>query len=201
MPTPTQEQTSIAGPCGAIETLIDRVDSDRWAILCHPHPLYGGNMHDAVLATATGVLTAAGENCVRFNFRGTGASEGEHDNGQGEVHDFIAVYEWVVATQTPAAVIAGGYSFGSIIAGRASATCGQVSKLILIAPPTRGMTLSDEIACPTIAIAGTHDDFIDLAALESLHDANAHFSIVHIEGADHFFSGHHQALAQALQDA
>ena len=90
------EPLSISGPAGALEAMLRTplVAGGELAILCHPHPLYGGSMHDAVLDLVGRTLGELSVNCLKFNFRGVGASEGDFDGGRGETEDLLAVVDW-----------------------------------------------------------------------------------------------------------
>ena len=107
---------NVEGPAGQLEV---RVDGDSpgniGAVLCHPHPLYGGSMDDMVLEAMSRPLLDAGFQVARFNFRGVGHSEGQHDDGKGEVDDVLAVVAWM-REQGVEKVILGGYSFGAVVA-------------------------------------------------------------------------------------
>ena len=103
-----QQATTIPGPVGALEARVEAGGSGRWAILCHPHPLYGGSMHDAVLDTVATVLAEQDVGRVRFNFRGVGASDGQYDEGRGEADDLIAVRDWLATEHAPDELWLGG---------------------------------------------------------------------------------------------
>ena len=108
----------IAGPSGKIECQLDQVadgGNGAVAVLCHPHPLYGGSMHDRVLSTVAYRFIESGIFCLRFNFRGVGSSEGVHDNGEGEKDDLISVIDYVRTEFQPQSIWTVGYSFGSLI--------------------------------------------------------------------------------------
>ena len=105
----------VDGPAGALETLLDGDGSDL-AVLCHPHPQYGGTMHDAVLDCAARALGAAGIARLRFNFRGVGRSEGRFDEGVGEVDDVLAILTHGRKMHPEARVLLVGYSFGAAMA-------------------------------------------------------------------------------------
>ena len=190
----------IAGPAGALEVMVDR-PNDRataWAVLCHPHPLYGGSMHDGVLDAASSVLLYRDINVVRFNFRGVGRSEGAHAGGAGEADDLVAVLAWLAATHAPERTLLGGYSFGSSIAWQVAAKVEGLDRLLLIAPPAGMMPFdAPPPACPVHAIWGDADSFIDEDALGALPGITSHC----VDDADHFFAGCQEALAAAVDSA
>lgn len=190
----------IIGPAGPIEIMVDRATGDgtTWAVLCHPHPLYGGSMHDGVLDTVASVLRFRGINVARFNFRGVGRSGGTHSGGAGEADDLAAVLAWLQVTHGPERTILGGYSFGSSIAWRVAGKISGLEQLLLIAPPVGMMPFDGPPPdCPVHAIYGDADSFVDEEELQRLPDVVAHG----VEDADHFFMGRHEALAAAVEAA
>ena len=187
----------IPGPAGNLEAMVNDSGGGSWVILCHPHPIYGGSMFDAVLDTVEQALTPMNLRTLRFNFRGVGSSEGEHDHGEGEVNDLLAVLEWLCEAKNPSIVSVAGYSFGSVVASRGVANNDSVSRVVLVAPPTSSMALATDLKLPVRIIVGDADPFVDLPQLQQWqHDQND-AEIVTIPGADHFFGGQHQALQSA----
>ncbi len=187
---------SIEGPAGKLEIQVDDAPQagNITAILCHPHPQYGGSMHDAVVGTATEVLLDHGIGCVRFNFRGVGGSEGRFDNGVGEVEDLLAVVDWQRQTHPEHSLWLAGYSFGSNIVWR-SLDRAKPAFALLIAPPVGLMDYSGEKTdVPVAAIAGNRDDFVDAEKFQQWLGDQAYL----IEGADHFFGGYHRNLADLV---
>ena len=190
----------IQGPAGILEAQFDTAADAQGtvAVLCHPHPQYGGSMYDGVLQTAAEVLLESGVDCLRFNFRGVGGSAGSFDNGVGEAEDLLAVADWVSDAYEGCPQWWLGYSFGAAMVWRAlqSAPSIQPGRAILIAPPVGMLDFSG--APPNLsidAVAGDRDDFVDSAKLQALDGVAANI----IPGADHFFSGYHAQLAQALR--
>jgi len=134
----------IDGPVGNLEIeCSDNRGQETAAILCHPHPSYGGSMDDLVLAEARGCCEKLGISHVRFNFRGVGASEGRHDSfdaeHNGEVEDLKAVMSWIRSHFLAERIIGIGYSFGSFIINRGD-QLNFFDKSILIAPPNVSMS-------------------------------------------------------------
>ena len=188
---------TITGPAGSLEARLDTPEtgSGTTAVLCHPHPQYGGNMHDMVLDTLAGQLLAHGCAALRFNFRGVGASEGHYDNGAGEADDLMAIVHWA-NEHRPGELWVAGYSFGTSVIWRALPKLEpQPGRILLIAPPI-GMMPFDEVAigCPVDAIAGAQDEFVDQARFADWTGVNTHV----IAGANHFFMGSHNALADQI---
>ena len=193
------EPFSIAGPAGALEALLRTpvVPGSNLAILCHPHPLYGGSMHDAVLDLVGRTLDEVDVNFLKFNFRGVGASEGDFDNGRGEAEDLLAVVGWA-RDQSVKSLWLGGYSFGAHVVCRALPQVPDAERVLLVAPPTAAMDLSEPAASGTVDVfAGERDDFVDLDTLGAWNDARIHI----IAGADHFFGSSAQLLRDTLAEA
>ena len=191
------ESTFIQGPAGRIEAVVDDTASDVWAVLCHPHPLYGGSLFDGVLAIAQAEFKSVGGASIRFNFRGVGSSDGEYDEGKGEVDDALAVLDWLNEAKAPAKTVLAGYSFGSMVALRAAALR-DLDQLVLIAPPT---SMLGPVELPDVAtsiIAGSDDPYVEAAALERLSDSA---TLTVIPGGDHFFGSVANELASALSSA
>jgi uncharacterized protein len=167
-------------------------------VLCHPHPLYGGDMDNPVVIRAAEVLQAAGYAALRFNFRGVGASTGSHDKGEGEREDVraaVATLAGHVPPGRPVGVI--GYSFGAWTAARAMRP--GDAPLGLIAPPL-GMFDFDLLAPPVgrvLVVAGTRDTYCPIEALHRLAQATGAEERI-IEGADHFFFGKLYPLGEAI---
>ncbi len=188
----------IESPSGALEARWDEAagGAETTAVLCHPHPQYGGSMHDAVLQTAAEVLLDAGISCLRFNFRGVGSSDGRYDNGVGEADDLLAASAWAASNQPNHTIWWLGYSFGAAVVWSALQTL-QPPRAILIAPPVGMMDLNARPPDHTeiLAIAGDQDSFVDSGALAGWSAAQTHI----ISGADHFFGAHHSDLAAAIK--
>ncbi|MGA1675785.1 MAG: alpha/beta hydrolase [Pseudomonadales bacterium] len=196
---------NIPGPAGSLEAWLERpagatASPTRVAVLCHPHPLYGGNMHDGVLDAVARALLGADIACLRFNFRGVGASAGSHSGGPGERLDLGAAIDWVQGELTPQSLWLAGYSFGSSVVWDylvAGASTPSIEHAFLIAPPTAAMAFPQGApGCPADAIAGGADHFVDAAKLATLESVTAHV----LPGADHFFSGQHRAFADTLRE-
>ena len=177
--------------------MLDRVvpDSASIAILCHPHPLYGGSMHDGVLDTAAAVLLNEGISVLRFNFRGVGRSEGTHAKGEGEADDLAAVVAWTRQSYPSESIVLAGYSFGATVAWRAAHRLSTLARLILIAPPVGMMPFTAPApTCPVHVVYGDADEYIDPAALAAWTGVTRH----QVDGANHFFTGEWQGLTEAL---
>jgi uncharacterized protein len=169
-------------------------------VVCHPHPLHGGDMDNPVVTRAAEVAQAAGYATLRFNFRGAGASEGVHDKGRGEQDDVTAAIV-ALAARLPAGAVVGviGYSFGAAMAARAARPARSDAPLALIAPPL-GM-YDWEFLRPgpgrLLLVAGTEDPYCPVEGLDRLAAAT-HAEKRLIEGANHFFVGKLYPLGEAI---
>jgi len=187
----------IDGPVGKLECEIDEVTSapnKPISVLCHPHPLYGGSMHDAILSSTVDRLLAHDISCVKFNFRGVGSSEGSHDNGIGEMTDLIAITDHFRALYPEKPLWIMGYSFGASIVWKTMLEI-KPEKVLLVAPPIKHMEfkahgLNNKIS----VIAGAQDEFIDLQKLKDLEVQ----SLSVLDGGDHFFTGHYPEFSAAV---
>ena len=182
------KNTFVTGPAGNLEVVINEENKTLWAILCHPHPLYGGNMDDAIVRIVEKALASQRISTLRFNFRGTGFSEGKHDDGNGEVEDLLSIFNWVSDSYKPEKIIIAGYSFGAVIAAKATLQI-KSDLVLLIAPPTRAIRPDFFTESAVVAITGSQDDFVNNKDLASLVEKSPNLKVTVIDGADHFFSG------------
>jgi alpha/beta superfamily hydrolase len=169
-------------------------------VVCHPHPLYGGDMDNPVVIRAAEVAQAAGYATLRFNFRGAGTSEGVHDKGRGEQEDVRAAMA-TLATHLPAGSRVGvmGYSFGAAMAARATRLSVPEAPLGLIAPPL-GMCDFDFLQTSPgrlLLVAGTADAYCPVEALHRLAAITSAEERI-VEGADHFFFGKLYPLGEVI---
>jgi uncharacterized protein len=177
----------------------------RAAVVCHPHPLYGGSMSNNVVEAVLEALWARGLATLRFNFRGVGRSEGEFDNGLGEADDAVAAVRFLTAhkgVQAADALLA-GYSFGAATALRAAASTEAVAGIVAVALPL-GMidpSVLGAVAKPIVLLAGDQDSYCPakhLAALAERLGPLARLRI--IAGADHFFAAREHEIVAALKE-
>lgn len=200
-------RVTIPGPAGALEGVLQEHRGGPpafVAVVCHPHPLYGGTMHNKVAHRVASALHELGATVLRFNFRGVGHSEGTHDQGRGELDDARAALHWVRDRHPHARQWLAGFSFGSWIAARLAAGEAGVDELILIAPPvTRsGFQVLKSSAVPKLVVQGTADDVCPLEALEAQYPGWAEPKrLVTIEGAGHFFDRRLAPLGEAIVEA
>jgi len=161
-------------------------------VFCHPHPLHGGTMHAPLLTTIERTVVAAGASIVRFNFRGVGASEGGHDNGEAERLDLSAA---VAAAPGDIPLVVGGWSFGGGVSLQWFASHPDPEAWVGVAPAV--FTTSDVPpdplhGRPALLLVGDREQILPTQAVESLADAlGPSAELVILEGCDHFFIGKH----------
>ena len=183
----------LAGPAGRLEVVVD-VSQPQLArmgtgVLCHPHPMHGGTMHNKVVTMLERTLRESGLDTVRFNFRGVGHSEGEYDNGYGEGADLTTVANWVRQVHPDDALWLAGFSFGSYVS-IAHARQLDAAALISIAPPVSRWPF-DALAdpgCPWLIVQGEQDEVVDPQAVYDLVDRlEDHPLLLRIPDTGHFF--------------
>jgi alpha/beta superfamily hydrolase len=175
--------------------------TSRGAVVCHPHPLYGGSMHNNVVEAALEALWKLGFATLRFNFRGVGASEGEHSGGVGEGEDAKAALRFLLAQPGLAkdGAIMAGYSFGAAVAMRAGIELPAVATIAAIALPV-GMSDFSSLATngkKIVLLAGDRDSYCQHSAITDLAQSTG-AQLEMIDGADHFFVGYEEILADEL---
>ena len=183
----------LRGPVGAIECATDvpepEVERPATIIICHPHPLHSGTMHNKVVTILERSMRELGLRTLRFNFRGVGKSEGAHDDGYGETDDLFAVAEWVRRTRPEDSLWLGGFSFGSFITLRAALNL-DVGQLISIAPPADRYPFDSlhHPECPWLVIQGDEDEVVNIDAVRVWIDSiKPPPDLIVMEEADHFF--------------
>jgi uncharacterized protein len=197
----------IDGPAGRLEALLNvgSDDASHAALVCHPHPLFGGTMHNKVVYHAAKALTGFGFPVLRFNFRGAGLSEGKHDNGFGEVDDVRAGLDWLRKEYGKPLIFA-GFSFGASVGLRASCPEPDVKLLISLGTPTSAegrlyaYRFLDECRKPKLFVSGDRDQYGPIAELEGLvaHAADPKKFVI-IPNADHFFVGQLPLMREAIE--
>lgn len=189
-------QFVLPGPAGAIEVMTHApaaADARRGvALICHPHPLHGGTMQNKVVSMLERALRELGLATLRFNFRGVGASEGTHDDGDGESRDAVALAGWLERVRPGHALVLAGFSFGAYVALRAAAHV-PVRELVLVAPPVDryGFRALPPPPCPWLVVIGDDDEVVKPG---SVHAWTASFEsaapkLVRMPATSHFFHG------------
>jgi alpha/beta superfamily hydrolase len=194
----------IAAPAGRLEALLWTVpvaNPSLVAVVCHPHPLFGGTMHNKVVYQAAKALHLRDIPVLRFNFRGAGQSEGEHDRGIGEQDDVRAALDYLATEFPHRPILLAGFSFGSMVGLRVGCADQRVSDLIGLGIPVDHSDLTYLRGCanPKLIIQGGKDQFgsrVNVEALFATLPAPKHLVIV--EGADHFFAGQLEKVRSAI---
>lgn len=201
---PSGEATFLlSGPAGQLEILTSLPTQDVKPIICvicHPHPLFGGTMHNKVIYTLARACKDMGLPTVRFNFRGVGTSTGQYDHGIGETEDLLAILKWLQQIQPTHDIWLAGFSFGSYVAAR-GAKQWPAKQLISIAPPIQNFNFKElpPFDCPWLVVQGDQDEVVDPNAvftwLENLENKP---TIIRMENSSHFFHGKLIELRETL---
>ena len=199
----------LEGPAGQLEALLNQgaERASHAALVCHPHPMFGGTMHNKVVFHAMKALNGFGFPVLRFNFRGTGLSQGEHDEGRGEVEDVRTALHWL-REQFHLSMIFAGFSFGTAVGLRAACPDPDVAAMISLGTPVtavddRAYDFSFLQSCtqPKLFVSGGRDQFGPRAKLEQLVASLPEPKrLMIIEGADHFFAGRLAELRKAIEE-
>lgn len=196
------------GPAGRLEALLNEgsPQASHATLVCHPHPLFGGTMHNKVVYHAMKALSAFGFPVLRFNFRGAGLSEGEHANGRGEIDDARAALDWLGA-EFHLPIVFCGFSFGAATGLRAACPDERVVAVISLGTPVAadGRTYSFRFlancAKPKLFISGSRDQYSPENILrEVVETAPEPKKLVLVPEADHFFEGHLAELQAGIRD-
>ena len=199
----------VDGPAGRLEALLNAGadTATHAALVCHPHPLFGGTLHNKVVFHTMKALNSFGFPVLRFNFRGTGLSQGDHDHGVGEVDDVRAALDWL-DHEFRLPLIFAGFSFGAAVGLQAACPDDRVKAVIGLGLPvtviderTYDFSFLHECAKPKLFVSGTRDQFGPRPKLENLIDKLPQpRKLVRIESADHFFEGRLREMRVAIED-
>lgn len=195
----------LSGPAGKLEVLSSCLNPnaiEKVAVICHPHPLFGGTMHNKVVYSIAKAFKEVGWAHLRFNFRGVGQSEGEYAAGVGETEDLMAVLAWVKTVAPNAAIYLAGFSFGAYVA-----LCGAkqqtVARLILVAPAVKnfGFATVTAIESPCLVIQGEQDEIVPpQAVFDWINQLESPVKVARFPTAGHFFHGQLVELRQVIVD-
>jgi len=196
------------GPAGRLEALLNSgaENATHAALVCHPHPMFGGTMHNKVVFHAMKALNSFGFSVLRFNFRGTGLSQGEHDHGVSEADDVHTALDWL-DREFHLPLIFAGFSFGAAIGLRASCPDDRVKAVIGMGVPLnpvdeRSYDLNFLQSChkPKLLVSGSRDQFGARAKLEAMVNSLPEpKKLVIVESADHFFEGRLREMREAIE--
>ena len=193
----------IPGPAGPLEALLEMPVGAApvlAAIVCHPHPLFGGTLHNKVVHTVAKLLRQRGAVSLRFNFRGVGASAGVHDGGAGEGEDALAAVAAVRERWPQLPLVLAGFSFGAAVAIAVAARA-QPAWLISVAPAVDRVPLDDFLApaCPWLIVQGEADEVVSCEQVRAWRAARASSAtLCLLPGVGHFFHGRLHELQDCL---
>ena len=193
------------GPAGRLEAILWTPSGDVRAalagVVCHPHPLFGGTMHNKVVYQAAKSLDALGIPVLRFNFRGAGQSAGAHDGGRGEQDDVCAALDFLAKEFPKVPLLLAGFSFGASVGMRVGCGDSRVSRLIGLGIPVNGVDFSFLLQCdkPKLFVHGSNDEFGAIEKVKSfIPTLPGDNHLVVVEGVDHFFAGKLNELGSAI---
>ncbi len=211
--TSTIKSMFLEGAAGRLEALLNAgaENATHAAIVCHPHPMFGGTLHNKVVFHTMKALNSFGFPVLRFNFRGAGLSHGEHDHGNGEVEDVRTALDWM-DTEFHLPLVFAGFSFGAAVGMRAACPDTRVNAVIGVgvpvvpvaagreAPRVYSYDFLGDCGKPKLFVSGARDQFGPRAKLEELVASAAEpKKLMVIEGADHFFEGRLRELRETIE--
>lgn len=174
------------------------------AVVCHPHPLYGGTMHTKAVYRVAQALNESGLVALRFNFRGVGASTGSYEEGIGEREDVVAALDWLEEHYPGLPLVAGGFSFGSMVGLTVGASDARVDGLIGLGlpvdNPSYDFSFLGRTSKPVLVVQGEDDEFGSGDSVQGMVSRlGSHVTLVRIAGADHYFSSKLDELRAAVR--
>ncbi|MFZ9035637.1 MAG: alpha/beta hydrolase [Francisellaceae bacterium] len=198
----------IQGELGWLEAIVETPGEVTYpeitAVLCHPHPLFQGTMHNKVVTTMARVFRDLGIQSIRFNYRGVGGSEGEYGEGVGELDDTLKVIEYIKQQKPGQKLILAGFSFGGSVAYKAAAISSDVMALLTIAPAVINFPVDgfNEPQMPWCVVQGIDDEVVDADAVFDvvLKKTKSDATIIKMNEVGHFFHGKLTDLKQELTD-
>ncbi len=201
---PAPERVEIAGPAGQLEALIEvpaGFDGRRAAVVCHPHPLFGGTMRNKVVHMTARAFQERGFSTLRFNFRGVERSQGTFDGGRGETDDAEAACAYAERLWPQAVFTLAGFSFGAYVAYQLAGRR-PIERLVMIAPPVQRFDFGATAppSAPWTVIQGDQDELVNHQQVVAwAHELSPAPTVRLIRGAEHFFHGRLQELKDAIQ--
>lgn len=200
---PASEKLMLQGPAGKLEAILENPADGQVrgsAVILHPHPQHGGTMHNKVAHTLARTFVRLGFAGLRFNFRGTEGSDGEYDQGIGELDDAMAAIAWMRQRYATQPLWLAGFSFGAAIAIRA-AVRHDVDGLVSVAPAVSRFAqgLDSQPQCPWLIVQGDQDELVDVDdTLEWVNGLEPGPELIVMDGAEHFFHGRLLDLRDAV---
>jgi uncharacterized protein len=204
----THESTNLFldGPVGKLEAALwspTEAAPAFAALVCHPHPLFGGTMHNKVVFQAAKAMDALGVAVLRFNFRGAGSSEGRYDRGEGERDDVRAALDFLAEEFPGTPLLLAGFSFGCWVGLRAGCEDVRVEKLIGIGAPVNNSDFSYLQTCakPKLFVHGANDEHGDVSKVRKMvAGLPGENELAIVEHVDHFFTGRIEELGKAIKE-
>ncbi|MGD2098129.1 MAG: alpha/beta hydrolase [Desulfobacterales bacterium] len=195
------EKITIPSDGYQLEGLWQPGTGDRGVVITHPHPLYGGTMHNPVVEVIQSAYRQNGHATLRFNFRGVGGSQGDFDNGIGEQNDVRAAIT-AVQKRGVSEVALAGYSFGAWVnVGFFAADCAAIESMLMVSPPVGFIKFENisSIDCLKLVVTGSRDDIAPADQIrELLPSWNPDAQLEIIAGCDHFYAGYLDRLQSIL---
>lgn len=206
MQFPTSESKlllpSAAGHIEVLATPANQEPPKGTVLICHPHPLFGGTMHNKVVSTLARTFQNLGLRTVRFNFRGVGKSEGTHDNGKGETDDLVMLAEWVKESFPNDALWLAGFSFGAYVAAQGALRLPAL-QLVTIAPMVsrfKENNITFVAPCPWILVQGEQDEVVSPGEVFAwVEELDPKPTLIRMADAGHFFHGQLLELRRQLE--
>jgi alpha/beta superfamily hydrolase len=196
----------LQGPAGRLEAILWKPSFSAHpplaGVVCHPHPLFGGTMHNKVVYQTAKSLDGIGTAVLRFNFRGAGLSAGAHDRGQGERDDIRAALDFLASEYPGVPLLLAGFSFGAWVGMRVGCEDPRVSHLIGLGIPVNSTDFSflRQCAKPKLFVHGSKDEHGAIEKVRALIPAlPGENQLVVVEGVDHFFAGKLDQVAEAIK--
>src|ERR1700731_4892056 len=195
----------LSGPVGGLEAILwtpgSRTPPAIAAVVCHPHPLFDGTMHNKAVFQVAKSIGALGPPVLRFNFRGAGLSEGVHDRGVGERDDVRTALQFLIGEFPGVPLLVAGFSFGSIAGLRVGCQASEVTQIIALGLPVNNSDISFLFECPKpkLFVHGGNDEHGEVRKIKELVPSlPGENRLVIVEGVDHFFAGKLSEVDQAI---
>ncbi len=194
----------LEGPAGRLEAILWKLAArpPLAALVCHPHPLFGGTMHNKVVYQAAKSLDSLGLPVLRFNFRGAGLSGGTHDRGRGEQGDVSTALDFLTGEFPGIPLLVAGFSFGCWVGLRVGCADERVRELIGLGTPVNSSDFSYLQNCdkPKLFVHGANDEHGDIKKVEALVESlPGEKRLMVVAGADHFFVGKLDQVDRAIR--
>jgi len=183
-----------------IEGLLDKTNETDGVVITHPHPQYGGNMHNNVVGAIARTYQALGYSTLRFNFRGVGSSQGSPSDGIGEQEDVRAAIAYLADLGVKQIDLT-GYSYGAWVNGNISCAEDGIANMVMVSPPVAFIDFGPvgALDCLKLIITGSRDDIAPAEMIRRSYrkwNSEAQFEV--IDGADHFYGGYEDQLEEIL---